>query len=219
MTGTSKNYHLDEAADRKPVHDRSFSHVHGTDAPVFRCALTKLLVVATLLLAIPQYTNAETRANEFDAFLSAGYVFPVGVVVYPGIGYTFVSTAVGDRTVLSFGATVAGQIATAAMALPWSYTSFGAGFLGTVSISFPGMSDRPLIRNLTLSIAPGIGFNAYSYGGDPAYYSTREKFRLEFAGIASIRYRMTSTFAVGLDFHYWGKYIGPNLGLGVQMAL
>ena len=29
--GTSKNYQFDEAADRKPAQDRSFSHAHGTD--------------------------------------------------------------------------------------------------------------------------------------------------------------------------------------------
>ena len=39
LMGTSKNSHIDGAADRKAVHDRSFSHVHGTDAPVFRGAL------------------------------------------------------------------------------------------------------------------------------------------------------------------------------------
>ena len=42
-TGTSKNYHLDAAPDSNPAHDRSFSHVHGTDAPVFRGAPTIIL--------------------------------------------------------------------------------------------------------------------------------------------------------------------------------
>lgn len=180
--------------------------------------MTRVLLLSALLLAVPQLSEAETKANGFEAFLSAGYVFPVGVAMYPGIGYTFVSFGVGNGTALSIGTAIAGQIASAAMSFPWSYTTLGAGFLGSASISFPG-SSRPFLRNLVLSIAPGIGFNAYLFAGDPSYYSDRETFRLEFAGIASIRYRINPTLSASLDFLHWGRYIGPNLGLGVQIAL
>ena len=55
LQGTSKNYRFDEAAEQKPAHDHSFSHVHGTGAPVFRGALGILAVM--LLLVTPLFSQ------------------------------------------------------------------------------------------------------------------------------------------------------------------
>ena len=70
-----------------------------------------------------------------------------------------------------------------------------------------------------ISVSPGVGFNFYIYAGDPAYYINRDTFEIGFSVIAGGRISLTRFVAIRLDAMYWGRYIGPNLAVGLQLDL
>ena len=76
-----------------------------------------------------------------------------------------------------------------------------------------------LTERLAFSLSPGVGLNYYIYAGDPAYYASRDTFEIGFAGIAGCRFSFTRFISLRLDAMYWGKYIGPNIAIGIQLDL
>jgi len=157
----------------------------------------------------------------FSVFFEGSWVFPIGFSFYPGAELTFYSFEVNDRTALSVGGAVTGQVAYANRTDLWSFTNLGAalGPLAVVTFQEAADSYTRFWERVELSFSPGLAFNYYIYAGDPAYYANRDTFTVGFAGFAGARLRLSRFFLIRLDATYWGRYIGPNIAIGAQLDL
>ena len=157
----------------------------------------------------------------FSAFLDGSWVFPVGLAFYPGVEISIHTFDFQNGMTLTLGAAVAGQIAFADRKDLWSFTTFGAAIGPFALLSFDDgeQEKRRFIERLELSFSPGVGFNYYIYSGDPAYIANRKETELGFVGLASVRFRIGRFIALRFDATHWGRYIGPNIALGLQLDL
>ena len=169
--------------------------------------------------------SAPARGNNggvgFSAFLDGSWVFPVGLAFYPGVEISIHSFDFQNGITLTLGAALAGQIAFADRKDLWSFTAFGAAAAPFALLSFDdGRQDTHRFRErLELSLSPGAGFNYYVYSGDPAFYANRSTSELGFAMFAGARFRISRFVALRFDATLWGRYIGPNIALVLQLDL
>lgn len=180
-----------------------------------------VLFLSGFFLCFASFAHGNNREVGFSAFLDGSWVFPVGLAFYPGVELSIHSLGFQNGMTLTLGAALAGQIAFADRKDLWSFTTFGAAIAPFALLSFDdGEHDTDrFIERLELSLSPGAGFNYYSYSGDPAYTANREKRELGFAMFAGARFRIGRFIALRFDATHWGRYIGPNIALGLQLDL
>ncbi len=180
-----------------------------------------LLIAAVLCILAAAAAYPKELDYSFSAFLNGSWVFPVGVAFYPGAELTFYSFDLTDFLAIDVGAALTGQIAHANRIDLWSFTGFGAALAPLAVVTFVDDSGKrtSFFERMELSLSPGIGMNYYIYNGDPAYFVNRNTFGIEFAGLASVRFRLSPYILIRLDGTYWGRYIGPNVALGIQLEL
>jgi hypothetical protein len=173
------------------------------------------ILTAALLFAVTSFIYSEGKGIGFSTFIDLSWVFPVGLAVHPGAEFTFYSFDLNDNMTLALGAAATGEVAFAKRVDQnkddlWSYTTFGIAIAPIATLSF---------ERISFSLSPGIGFNYYIYAGDPAYYANRDTFIIGFSGIAGGRFSINRFITLRLNAMYWGKYIGPNIALGIQLDL
>ncbi len=179
------------------------------------------ILTAVFLFAAASVTYSSDKRVGFSTFLDSSWVFPVGLAFHPGAELTFYSLDPDGDMIFELGAAVTGQVAYANRIDLWSFTTFGASIAPIVVLSFDdGFKEtNRFIERLAFSISPGVGFNFYIYAGDPAYYISRDTIEIGFSVIAGGRISLTRFVAIRLDAMYWGRYIGPNLAVGLQLDL
>ncbi len=182
----------------------------------------RILLFTTALLL---FTTAAAFGNDNDTrlsvFLDGSWVFPIGISLHPGAELSFYTFDLGEKASIGIGAAVPGQIAFASRTDLWSFTTLGLAVAPLLTLSFDSQTGdaNRFLERVTFSLSPGIGFNYYIYSGDPAYYANRDTFQIGFAGFAGLRVRVARFVSIRLDTTYWGRYIGPNIALGVQVTL
>lgn len=184
------------------------------------------ILAAALMFTIASASYSKDKGMGFSTFLDVSWVFPVGLAFHPGAEFSFYSFDLGNGMTLAIGAATTGQVAFAKWVNQnkvdlWSYTTFGIAVAPLVVLAFDdGLPEtNRFIERITFSFSPGLGFNYYIYAGDPAYYANRETFEVGFSGIAGCRFSLTRFIYLRLDAMYWGKYIGPNVAVGMQLDL
>ena len=183
--------------------------------------MKKLTLFLTALLFVSPVTFAEEKSVGFSTFLDASWVFPIGLAFHPGAEITFYTIDPDCDMVFDLGVAVTGQVAYANRTDLWSFTTFGVSIAPVLILSFDDDQKESMrfIERLKFSLSPGVGFNGYIYAGDPAYYANRDTVELGFSIIAGGRFSFTRFIALRLDAMYWGKYIGPNWAIGLQLDL
>ncbi|MBN1686855.1 MAG: hypothetical protein JW852_09390 [Spirochaetales bacterium] len=184
------------------------------------------LLASAIIVCLSAPAHGNIRGIGLSAFLDGSWVFPVGLAFYPGVELPIRSFDVKNNMVLTLGAAVPGQVAyaewkDAAGEELWSFTTFGVAAAPLLLLSFDdGNQDNDLFRErIEFSLSPGLGFNYYIYAGDPAFYVNRKKLELGFIGFAGTRFHIGRFVALRFDATYWGRYIGANIALGLQLAL
>ncbi len=185
----------------------------------FRIALLAAAVFAVSAMA----AYGKDGKVEFSAYLEGSWVFPVGLAIYPGAELSIYTFTIHNDLNLTLGAALTGQVAFAKWQTDpsWSYTTFGAAVAPSAVFFWDDGSrsiDR-LIERFEFGVAPGFGVNYYLYSGDPAVILDRDAFDFGFAGILSSRFRIGGSILLRVDVTYWGRYIGPNLAVGVQLEI
>ncbi len=179
------------------------------------------ILSAVLLSSFAPAAYSKNRPVSFSTFIDSSWVFPVGLAFHPGAEFSLYSFDIGSDMTIALGAAVTGQVAFANRVDLWSFTTFGAAIAPVALLSFDDGSEETnrFIERLTFSLSPGVGFNYYIYAGDPAFYFNRDTFEVGFSGIAGCRFSITRFISLRLDAMYWGKYIGPNIAVGIQLDL
>ncbi len=123
-------------------------------------AAAVIFLTASRILAAP-----ETSAGGTTAIFTAGFIFPAGFAVYPGLEHTFTTFSLRNGSTVGLGVSARGQIAYVERKDLYSMTAVGGGMFASAALYW---------KNLHFFLYPGAGISLYAFSGDPAYYSTRE---------------------------------------------
>jgi len=163
------------------------------------------------------------ESGDFNVSITASYLFPLGVALYPGAEMILAQVKVADEIPLDFGAAARGQIGFnrvgTYLGTNYGYTTFGAGAFGTAHLSFADMGDHALefLKNFDFYISLGVAFNYFTYTGD-WFGADTQNFRIGAASFEGVNWYINESLALKLEYVYWG-YMGSSATIGVQLTL
>ena len=188
-----------------------------------KCAAALIIFVLAAGIVCAESDGWNSANSAGDIFFSgtAGFVFPVGAALYPGLEYIIASFTIADTIPVDIGGAAKAQIGFALVPLfDYSYITIGAGVFATAHISSRKITEKiGWLSALDFYISIGPGFNFFLYYGDPAYYLNKDNFGINLATFDGVNIYLTESFAIKLEFAYWGQYVGASAAVGVNLRI